>query len=83
MGRAGKAVVGALAGLGAAVSIGGVQAAWGAWALREAGGADPTQKARILAQNISATMNSTAFAALILVPLGAVIGFRRGRKKAE
>ena len=39
--------------------------------------ADPTQKARILAEGISMAMNSTAFASLVTLVVGVGLGARR------
>ncbi len=42
---------------------------------------EPSQKATILAQSISEAMNCSAAAAIVLIPLGAIVVWRRTRRR--
>ena len=77
MSRLTSAALGALAGLGVAVVLGvGAGVVVGINATAEAP-VGASSKATILAAGISEAMNCAAFAAIILVPVGAVVFLRR------
>jgi hypothetical protein len=76
---------GAALGLVLAVCIGGVAsvAVLLSGPSTPVGAVEPSQKAVLLAQSISEALNTAAFAALLLVPAGAFVGWRRARARRE
>ncbi len=84
MARTVLAILGCAAvGLVVAIGLGVVLVAVGVRDARRSGSVDPSEKAVVLGRSIAEAMNWSAAAGIVLVPVGAVVGWRRGRRRRD